>query len=159
MASGRIPARDTPAPTWRRGAWTAALRSAPRIIETWAKAGDRVAERLVAEDLLRRVRQVVVAADDVADAHGDVVDDHAEVVGRGAVGAHEDPVVELPVVEGHRAVDEVVDHRGAVVRDAQAQRARDEPPVAAAPRVPEGLAARLGRLAARGRARSGEQSQ
>ena len=77
----------------------------------------------------------------------DVVHDHAEVVGRGAVGADEDPVVELLVLERDGAVDEVVHDGGAGVGDAQAQGAGGEPAVAAAAGVAEGLLARLGRLA------------
>ncbi len=77
----------------------------------------------------------------------DVVHDHAEVVGRRAVGAHEDPVVELLVLEHDGAVDEVVHDGGAGVGDAQAQGAGGEPAVPAAAGVAERLLARLGRLA------------
>jgi hypothetical protein len=106
-----------------------------------------IAERLVGQHLLGRVRQVIVATDHMADAHVYVVDDHAEVVGRRAVGAHEDPVVELAVIELHRAVDEVVHDGGARVGNAQAQGAGGEPTLPAAARVAERLLARLGGLA------------
>ena len=56
--------------------------SSPRISGTCAKRGRRRAERLVEEDLPRRVGEMVVAADDVRDPHVDVVDDDAEVVDR-----------------------------------------------------------------------------
>ena len=46
------------------------------------------------EDLARGVGQVVIAADNVRDAHVGVVADHGEVVGGRAVGAHDDHVVE-----------------------------------------------------------------
>ena len=49
----------------------------------------RRAERLVQQHLLRRVRDVIVAADHVGDRHVDVVDDDREVVGRVAVGAQD----------------------------------------------------------------------
>ena len=100
---------------------------------------DGVVERFIAEDLLGGVRQMVVAPDDMRDPHRDVVDDDAEVVGRRAVGPHEDPVVELTVLERDRPVDEVVDHGRALGRNAQAQCAGGQPAVAAASRVPERL--------------------
>ena len=121
----------------------------------------RVAERLVAEDLLRRVREVVVAADHVGDLHRDVVHDHAEVVGRRAVGAHEDPVVELARSKRHVAVDRscttVVPASGMRSRSAAGD-AGTERDVPAAAGVAEGLAARLGGLAP-GVELSGVQSQ
>ena len=107
----------------------------------------RIVEGLVAEDLLGRVREVVVAPDDVSDLHRHVVHDHAEVVGRRAVGTHEDPVVELAVLEGNGAVDQVVDDGRPRVGNAQPQRARRQAAVAAAARVAERLLACLGRLA------------
>ena len=47
-----------------------------------AERGKAVAERLIEQDLARRVGEVIVAADDVRDPHLGVVDDDAEVVGR-----------------------------------------------------------------------------
>ena len=76
----------------------------------------RVGRRLDAEraqhlDLARRVVDVVVAADHVRDAHVVVVHHDAEIVGRRAVRARDDQVVELAAVERDRAVDHVVhDH-------------------------------------------------
>ena len=55
---------------------------------------DRRAERPEERDVLGRVGEVVVAADDVRDPHVGVVHADAEVVERMAVGAHEDEVVE-----------------------------------------------------------------
>ena len=43
---------------------------------------DRMAERLEHQDLLRRVADVILAADDVAHRHRRVVDDDGEVVER-----------------------------------------------------------------------------
>ena len=57
-----------------------------------------------------RVGQVVVAADDVGDAHVVVVDDDREHVGRRAVGAQEDEVVEVLVLEDDAALHLVLDH-------------------------------------------------
>ena len=79
------------------------------------EGGHGRAERLVDHDLARGVGQVVVAADDVGDAHHGVVDDGREVVGGCAVGAEDDEVVELAGVEGHVSVDSVVDHDVAAV--------------------------------------------
>ena len=73
------------------------------------EAGQRGAERLVEQDLPRRVGDVVVAADDVRDPHVDVVDDDAEVVDRRAVGARDDEVVELGVAEDDAALHQIVD--------------------------------------------------
>ena len=95
MASGRMPASRnacTEVAPWRLESRLLSARQDHRDV---GEDRQRVAEGLVAEHLLRRVRQVVVAADDVGDLHGHVVHDHAEVVGRRAVGPHEDPVVEL----------------------------------------------------------------
>ncbi len=108
-----------------------------------ANAGVGIAERAVALHLLRRVREVVVAADHMGDLHGDVVHHHAEVVGGGPVRAHEDPVVELAMVEDHRAVQEILHHRLALGRHAQPQRvglARGHVGVAAGAGIAEGLA-------------------
>jgi hypothetical protein len=60
----------------------------------------RPAERLVDLDLLAGgIGQVVVAADNVGDAHVVIVDDHREHVGRRAVGAQDDQVVEILVLD------------------------------------------------------------
>ena len=63
---------------------------------------------------------MVVAADDVADAHVPVVDDDAEVVGRRAVRAGDDEVVQLGVAEFDAALDLVVPADDAVGRAAEA---------------------------------------
>ena len=70
-------------------------------------------ERLVDEDLARGVGQVVVAADDVRDAHVRVVAHHGEVVGGAFVGAHDDHVVHHVGREAHVAVHGVVELDGA----------------------------------------------
>ena len=73
------------------------------------------AEGLVDHDLARGVGKVIVAADDVGDLHHGVVDDGCEVVRGRAVGAEDDKVVELLGIEGHLAVDGVVDDDVAAV--------------------------------------------
>ena len=76
-----------------------------------AKTGTGSAERLEDEDLPGRVAEVVVAADDVRDLHVGVVDDGGEVVGGGAVGAHEDEVVHRRRRGTQLAADRVVERR------------------------------------------------
>jgi hypothetical protein len=76
----------------------------------------RLAQRQQHVHLARRVVQVVVAADHVRDAHVGVVHHHAEVVGRRAVRARDDEVVEFLVLERHRAVDHVLDDGRALFR-------------------------------------------
>ena len=72
------------------------------------------AERLVDLRLARAVGEVVVAADDVRDVHVVVVDDDGEHVGRRAVGAQKDEVVEILVLPDDAALDGVFDDRLAV---------------------------------------------
>ena len=70
----------------------------------------RVAERAEEEDVLGRVREVVLAADDVADLHRRVVDDDDEVVERRAVAADDHEVAaEVGDIELHVAADDVVE--------------------------------------------------
>ena len=73
-------------------------------------------QRLEDVDLARRVVHVVVAADDMGDAHVHVVDHHAEVVGRRAVGTGDHQIIQLGVADGDIALDQIVDHRVAVQR-------------------------------------------
>ena len=81
------------------------------------------AERLQDQDLLRRVRDVVVAADHVRDPVEPVLDRRGEVVGRAPVGADEDDVLELLVRELDPALDGVVPGGRALVRHPEADRA------------------------------------
>jgi len=78
-----------------------------------AKAGQVEVQGLVDEDLARRVVQMVVAPDDVGDAHGGVVHHHGQVVGGRAVAPAQHHVVEFGIVDGHRPLDHVVDQGGA----------------------------------------------
>ena len=74
-----------------------------------AETGQGVAERLVDQDLLGGVGDMVVPAQHVRDLHEGVVDHDREVVGGDAVGLHDDEVVELVVLEGDGAMDQVVE--------------------------------------------------
>ena len=76
--------------------------------------------RPVDQRLARGVGQVVVAADHVGHAHVVVVDDDREHVGRRAVRAQQDQVVERLVLPGDAALHHVVDHGLALARRAQA---------------------------------------
>ena len=82
--------------------------SLPRISGRCANDGTVGAERAEEQHVLRRVREMVVAARDVRDGHVDVVDDDGEVIGRIAVGAEQDEVVDQLALELHVAADEVV---------------------------------------------------
>ena len=62
---------------------------------------------------------MVVAADDVGDAHVVIVDHHREHVGRRAVGAEQHEIVELAVLDGDPALDLVLDRRLALARRLQ----------------------------------------
>ena len=61
---------------------------------------DRLGPAHRADDrqLAEGVVEVVVAADDVGHAHVMVVDDHRQHVGRRAVGAQQDEIVELGIL-------------------------------------------------------------
>ena len=86
------------------------VRSGLRMSGRWAKPRHRVAERPEQEDVLGRVREVVLAADDVADLHRRVVDDDREVVERRAVAADDDEVAaEVGDVDLDAAADDVVE--------------------------------------------------
>ncbi len=73
----------------------------------------RHAQRFVDVDLARGVVDVIVAADDVGDAHVPVVDHHREVVGGKAVRAEDHHVVEFAVADLDAALDAVVEHHAA----------------------------------------------
>ena len=76
----------------------------------WANCGTSAPHRLEQQDVLGRVRQVVLAADDVADLHVRVVDADREVVERRAVRADDDQVAaERRLVDLDVAADDVVE--------------------------------------------------
>jgi hypothetical protein len=94
------------------------------VQERQVREGGRLgAERLVDEQLLGRVGEVVLPADDVGDLRVEVVDRDGEVVERGAVGAGDDRVVQVGAAERRVAPDDVVDDELGVVGHAQAHRA------------------------------------
>jgi hypothetical protein len=68
--------------------------SGPWISGICAITGTVPAERLVDLRLARGVGEVIVAADDVGDAHVVIVDHDGEHVGRRAVGAQQHEIVE-----------------------------------------------------------------
>ena len=92
------------------------------------------AQRVVEDLLAAAIGQVVVAADDVGDAHVVVVDDDGEHVGGRAVRAQDDEIVEVVVGEGDAALDVVLDDGLAVERRLDADDRGDARP---APRTGE----------------------
>ena len=96
-------------------------------------------ERAEHQQLLRGVGEVVVSADHVGDPHLGVVHSDGEVVEQGPVPAGDHEVVGEPVLEPHRAANQVVDHGLAVVGDAEPdRRALARPRLAAVPGVTVG---------------------
>ncbi len=115
------------------------------------EGGHVPAQGLVDQRLSRGVVEVVVAADDVGDAHVVVVGDHGEIVGRRAVGAQQHQVVEVAVLEHHPPLHQIVDHRLAVQRPRETDDVGAEvgafPRLAAAPGGTQGVAVGAGLLA------------
>src|SRR5581483_2303381 len=89
-----------------------------QMAEPW----DREAERLEHRNLPRRIREMVVAANDMRDAHEGVIHDHREVVRGIAVRAEDDQVVEYRIVELDAAFDQIVDNRLAGLRRLEPER-------------------------------------
>jgi hypothetical protein len=83
------------------------------------------AHRLDDLQLAEGVVEMVVAADHVGYAHVVVVDYDRQHVGRRAVGAQQDHVVELGVLDRDLALDGVLDHRLAVLRRPEPDHRRD----------------------------------
>ncbi len=78
----------------------------------------RPAHEIVDRELTRGVRQMVVAAQDLRDAHVVIVNDHGQHVGWRAVAAKKDEVVQLLVLYRHVALYAVPDDRRTVLRHA-----------------------------------------
>ena len=57
---------------------------------------------------------MVVATNNLADAHVDVVDDHREVVGGEAIGTKEHQVIKLLIAPFDAALDHIIEHHAAV---------------------------------------------
>jgi hypothetical protein len=77
-------------------------------------------ERLVDLRLPGGVGQMVVAADDLGDAHVVIVGDHREHIGRRPVRAQQHEIVEVLVGPGDATLHLVLDHRFAILWRAQA---------------------------------------
>ncbi len=96
---------------------------------------------------------MIVAADDVGDAHVEIVDHDRQHVRRRSVGAEQDEVVDLLVGDRDPPLDQVVDHRVALLRSLDADHIglvfRPVRAVAPVTIDAERLALRLGRLARR----------
>ena len=73
------------------------------------------AQCLINQNLTRRVGQVVVATNHMRDVHVRIVADHGEVIGRRAIGAHQNHVVHDIGRETHVAIHGVVELDGAMV--------------------------------------------
>ena len=73
-------------------------------------AGNVPAKRIVDLLLARRVDQVIVAANDMGDAHVVVVDHHGQHIGRGSVAAEQDEIVEVFVLPDDAALHLILDH-------------------------------------------------
>ena len=78
------------------------------------------AERPIEQDLARRVRDVILAADHVRHLHQRIVDHDREVVLRAAVGADDDRIADDVGVEGHVAADEILERHVDVLGHAEA---------------------------------------
>ncbi|MPM99987.1 hypothetical protein SDC9_147182 [bioreactor metagenome] len=83
------------------------------------------AQRLEDVDLARRVVDVVVAADDVGDAHVDVIHADAEVVGGRSIRAGDHQIVQLAVLEFDTALAFVVPGNHTVLGRLEAQHGFD----------------------------------
>ena len=86
--------------------------------------GRRRAERLVHQDLLRGIREVVGASDDVGHPHVEVIGHHAQVVGGVPVRAQQNEIFEVPMLDPDAAKDAVIEAGLARLRHAKAQGTR-----------------------------------
>ena len=84
---------------------------------------DRRADRLVQQHLLRRVRDVIVAADHMRDPHLHIVGHDRQVIGGMAVGSEDDEVLDVGAVELDRPVHQIVEARDAVGNAERGRRA------------------------------------
>ena len=78
------------------------------------------AHGVIDHGLAEGVGQVVVATDDMGDAHVVVIHHHRMQIGRRAVGAQDDHVVQLGVLDADLALHEVLHHRRPLARGLQA---------------------------------------
>jgi hypothetical protein len=94
----------------------------------WAKTGGSLS---VSAWRMSRALGQVLAPDHVADRHVQVVDRVGQEEDRRAIGAEDDEVLQVGVLEGDVAPDEVADDGLAIVRRAEAQDALGQAAVAA----------------------------
>ena len=80
----------------------------------------RPAHRADDRELAEGVVEMVVAADHVSDPHVVIVDHHRKHVGRRAVRAQQDEIVELGILDRDPALHLVLDHRFAFARRLEA---------------------------------------
>src|SRR5436853_1289838 len=73
-------------------------------------------------DLSRRIGQMIVASNDMGNAHERVIDHNREIVGRIAVGTQDNQVVQEVVLEDHPSFDQIINDRLAFLRGLEAQR-------------------------------------
>ncbi len=86
------------------------------------KGGRRKPERLVQQNLPRRVRDVILSSNHVRHLHQRIVDDHGEVVRRTAVGAHDHRIADDVGLKADLASNRVREDDVAIVGDAKADR-------------------------------------
>ena len=65
------------------------------------------AERFEQQHVLRRVRNVIVAANHLRDPHVHVIGDHRQVIRRIRIRSQDHEIFDIRVVEIDRAVDEI----------------------------------------------------
>ena len=122
-ASGRYPALRNSSTRDRAVALRELLAVGAAHVRHVRVDGDLRADRPDDVDLLRRVRDVVLAADDVRDPVPDVLHRRGEVVGRPAVGADEHEVLDRLVRDLDAVADDVVPARRPLVRHPEPDRA------------------------------------
>ena len=74
------------------------------------------AQSLVHHNLTRSVGQVVIATNDVGNAHASVINNGGKVIGWGAIRTEDDKVIKLASVKGYVTVNSVVDNDVAAVQ-------------------------------------------
>ena len=74
------------------------------------------AHRVIDLALPTAIHQVIIAAHDMCDLHVVIIDHHGEIIGRIAIRAQQDEVIEFLGRPAHRALDRVLEHDIAVGR-------------------------------------------
>src|SRR6185369_17777399 len=81
----------------------------PEHVRNMSEARRRPPERLVEEQLPRRIRNVIFATNHMADLHEGVINHDGEVVRRNAAGAHEDEIADDIGHERHASANEIIE--------------------------------------------------